>query len=207
MTRASLKKWRLAVPVFIFLSFQSIAAENLGLPALAAPKSFESALFNLPALLTVLAYSALPLRKWTNHGYHKEIKGNIRKIIFEIIGEPDDGKTPESKIMNIFYRQIDRDKTLEVKSEIIMSNGFIWTSLADLSVISIIFSLFSFFTYYFGIFDSGQIYILFATIGIASLLLQSVVTKKHVKLSTEQLEYMRDYRSAEIKADFEKARR
>jgi|TARA_R100000501_G_C2623166_1_gene116314 hypothetical protein len=201
MTRGALKQWRLVIPVVIFFGLYGLAAKSLGFEQIAVPTSINDVFFNLPALLAVFAYNVLPLRKWTNAGHHRAVQRNVREKMAAIAGA-DIEELPQKKIMDIFYRQIDNDPTLKAKSEIIMSNGLIWTSLADLSVLSIIYAAFSILSYIVGLFQSDILFIQYAGLAIVSLLFQMVVTGRHIRLSDDQLEYMADYRSDEIISDF-----
>lgn len=201
MTRGALKQWRLVIPVVIFFGLYSWAANSLGFKEIAIPTSIDEVFFNLPALLAVLAYNVLPLRKWTNAGHHRAVQENIRKKIASIAGIENSEDLPQKRVMDTFYRQIDNDPTLKAKSEIIMSNGLIWTSLADLSVLSIIYAVFSIITYFIELFESDILFIQYAALAIISLLFQMVVTKRHIRLSDDQLEYMANFRSDEITSD------
>lgn len=201
MTRNTLKALRLITPVAIFSAYFALTAQILGFTEFRAPSTLEGIIFNLPAFLILLAYYVSPLRRLVNSGHHARIVENIRSRIVSIANLPNDKEKQHRKAMDVFWRQIDTDETLKARSEIIMTNGFIWTSLADLSVLSIGFSILLFALVFYAGGPAVPLFFGTAIISIVSLLLQRSVTKRHITLSEDQLDYIAVFRRCNVTSD------
>ena len=107
--------------------------------------------------------------------------------------------------MNVFYRQIDADKSLEARSEDIMFNGLVWTTLADAMAISIIFSISFTIVWATGILESFQLALGFLLVAGGTFVLLKLATEKHLTMSENQLEYIEEHRRQNVIEDFRRA--
>lgn len=203
MKRGTLKTIRFLAPPIIILTLYSLAAKSLGFDEIAVPQSAKDLWFNVPALIMALAYYLSPLRSWANSGHHKNVQLNIRTKLLRAGQVTDAGDISTSKVMNVFYRQIDNDESLKARSEDIMFNGAIWTTLADLVSLSSLFSLGLFIAWLVGALESFGISLGLASLAIGSAILQYLTTQKHIQMSNGQLEYIADHKREEVRADFQ----
>jgi hypothetical protein len=106
----------------------------------------------------------------------------------------------ERRLMNVFYAVVDNDKSLTEKSKRVRANGFIWSSLADLQVLGAIGAV----VYLVGaaISRSGVYLVtslcLIALVILTRLVFMPMTTKKHLRLSTEQLEMIEQQHRQEV---------
>ena len=140
MKRSTLKQLRFWAPPAIILTYTAVAARVLGFGEVALPTSIRDLAFNLPVIAMAVGYYLSPIRSWANSSNHAKITDNIKAQLLEIGGFEHSDELARSKAMNVFYRQVDADKSLESRSEDIMFNGLIWTTLAGALAISLIFS-------------------------------------------------------------------
>lgn len=203
MNRGTLKTVRFLAPPIIILTLYSMAAKTLGFSEIGLPKSAKDLWFNAPALVMALAYYLSPLRSWANGGHHKNVQLNIRTQMLRTGQVKDASEIPTKKIMNVFYRQIDNDASLKARSEDIMFNGAIWTTLADLVSLSSLFSVGLLISWLADALDSLEISLGFAVLAIGCAILQYLATQKHIQMSNGQLEYIADHKREEVRADFE----
>jgi hypothetical protein len=106
----------------------------------------------------------------------------------------------ERRLMNVFYAIVDNDKSLTEKAKRVRANGLIWSSLADLQVLGAIGGV----VYLAGaaISRSGVYALtslgLIALVALTRLSLMPMTTKKHLRLSNEQLEMIQQQHREDV---------
>jgi hypothetical protein len=107
---------------------------------LAIPQTWEEATKLLAAILLGVAYHFTGLRELSNRFYHFDINSNIVRTLTQPFAKqmPNVRQITWPQLPATFYKFVDHDETLKVKSKIIRFNGLLWTSIADLRVVSIV---------------------------------------------------------------------
>ncbi|MDN4633408.1 hypothetical protein QCD71_17935 [Sphingomonas sp. PsM26] len=205
MTSNTLKIIRLITPPLIVLILGVVFLSFFGLKIIRIPEKLEDAAFSIPTIIIALLYYITPFRSWANGAHHKHINENIRSRLVLIANLRDDPvKYSWKKVKNVFYRQIDSDGSLKKRSEDIMFNGAIWTSLADLTVISAGYSIIGLIPLFLQIRKSLLSLTVMILITVLSICLQKLVTRKHFSMGIDQLDYMEQFRRNEIISDMTK---
>ena len=200
MKRGTQQFVRFWIPPLAGIVLYSVLANIVGYTEIELPDSPNEYWFNLPLLAIAFAYYVLPFRKWANSSFHHAINENIRKRLVSIANVDDAPDTLTwDRVKNVFYNQVDNDNSLTSRSEAIRFNGTLWTSAADVTVISILFFIFSIVLWSIEI-DNAQIGMpVFGGIALLSLLVQAILTRKHMEMSNDQLDYIDQYRKNEVK--------
>lgn len=202
MQRGTLKNIRLVMPAVIIAILFFVLSRMLGFTKVKMPDNLKDALYNAPLVAIGVIYAYSPLRDLANRKFHQRVNENIRARLVRIAGLADDPNKYEWKrVKNVFYRQIDADPSLGKRSEDIMFNGVIWTSLADLSIISMMFVVFAVILWIAKFDGAAEATAVMGCICIASRLLQILSTSRHVALGNDQLDYMEQFRRDAIIAD------
>ena len=205
MKRSVLKQFRFWAPPAIIIAYTAIAARTLGFEGIAPPTSIRDLAFNLPVVAMAVGYYLSPIRSWANSSNHSKITQNIKERLLRIGGYKETDDRAKDKAMNVFYRQIDADKSLAARSEDIMFNGLVWTTLADAMAISIIFSISFTIVWATGILESFQLALGFLLVAGGTFVLLKLATEKHLTMSENQLEYIEEHRRQNVIEDFRRA--
>lgn len=159
----------------------------------------------IPLILSVF-YSVFGMRHRFYPDLFRRVDDEIERRVFELrpdhIQETDfDLYHANNVLLNIFWTQVDAEKSLEKKSLGIMQNGLIVTSLADSVAIFSMGAVFGVAYVYWKSAHSASFRIetlggsvIFATLALLSqfvLLPRSIQT--HLDLSNEQLNYIAQY--------------
>ena len=122
-------------------------------------------------------------------------------IFFEKLVKKQKKSLESINCMHCFYRCIDRDATLKVKSEIVMFNGSILCCIIDTILISFALLVLLFIDYITKIYSINYINVLHLLLAIffVSLFLLPISIATHVKLSNNQLEYIFNNKESLIK--------
>ncbi len=152
-------------------------------------------LLTIPALVLGAVYNMLNTRFFITNYSHRKIDLNITSSLLKIynkeLTQEQINFLKQKRLKHIFYKIIDNDASLTAKSQLVYSNGILWTSTADVFLISIFASLI-----YLGIgvpTKNTSIWmtgILLAGIGLLSFSLHILTIFKHFNLSNDQLEYI-----------------
>jgi hypothetical protein len=207
MGHKMLKLIRFVVPAAIILIFASMLGAITGLYALEIPDNFTSLAEtkNLVVLVLATLYYALPLRNWANKKYSDEVNENLRTGLVRIsrlTDKPD--HFTWAALRGIFYPLIDSDPSLGKKSEMVMWNGAVWTSFADLRALSLIFVVLSVIASIRvgerGIVAAG----IFIAVFVVTILLSRAITNRHMRLGDEQLEIIEHNHQGTLRTKMEK---
>jgi len=202
MEPTTLQYLRYTTPGVIFILFWTIF--------LAVPRgtfggfdlSFETLQSSIPVLITGLFYYVFPLRSWANKRFYNRVNENLRSKLVDIAGvEDNEKKLSWKRVKNSFYDLIDNDATLTTRSQRVMFNGFIWTTIADVRVFSLIFFILSAILWFSDIERSHYLLILFFLVGLISLPLSEFVTQKHIRLGDDQIEFIRGKYQTKVTAE------
>ena len=205
MKKGTLKTWRFIAPPIIFFTLLFIVSKMLEFTKVGPPINAQDAVYNVGYLALAAIYYITPLRDWANGIFHKRVNENLRFRMVMIAGlEDDPDRFPWSKVKDIFYRRIDNDTSLKERSGDIMTNGLIWTTLADVTALSVIFFL-GMIGLWTAKFDGApEAAAVMACIAVASRLMQDLVTARHIDMGNDQIRYMaqfhRDVITSELSA-------
>lgn len=190
MSRSTLHFIRFFAPAVIFLVLSYGTAKMLKLTTADVPVSVNDLGYNLSYLIVATIYQYLPLRKWAYDPFVNNVDERIRARMVAIAGFADDKeKYSEKRVLNAFYALVDNDKSLEKRSEDILFNGALMTSLADLTAISTLFLVGTLIAALCGV-DTGRAVVLLCGLFTVSNLMQWAAECKHVELGTSQLDYI-----------------
>ncbi len=202
MTRSTLKIVRFIAPAIIIAVFVFFLGRLLGYTSLKMPTDLKDAMYNIPLLIVAIVYYASPIRSFANSRFHQRVNENIRIRMVAIAGVTDrPDRYTWNKIKNIFYNIIDHDESLTKRSETIMFNGAIWTTLADVTALSALFALLSALFCALGFQGALTALAAFVLLALLSLALQFAVTKKHVNMGDDQLDQIEQYHKAQVVTD------
>ncbi len=198
MEKETLKKWRLLIPgIIIMLVIIPGLTRNIK-----ELKNIDSIFSNFKwsdlfylGLVVVLGaiYYLLNIRWLLWKHYNKKVQENIKDNIINECGLKMSGNIwiqlyNNESIMNLFYEFIDNDESLKEKAKDVRFNGLIWSSSFDLAIISfcgsIVYSVLSWM-----LSKSHYLYISVILIWafLISIMFSSILTKRHIKISNEQL--------------------
>lgn len=168
------------------------------------PKSFEEGSKLLASILLGLIYSFSPFRAWSNSKFHYDVNDNIvKRLTAPFVSDNEKlANLGWQDIRNTFYRIVDNDETLKMKSKLVMFNGYIWTSVADLRAVAVlgilIFVLSALCSKFVGLGTFSETRVVFPVFVLLVLFAISIpasrlVTKRHKSLSDEQCEFMLEH--------------
>lgn len=201
MKKETLKVLRIIVPgVIIFIFFLPLTQGDFDFSALI------SSLISLKGLLSPIVicglgglYNIINLRKWFVADSHLLIHDNIKSKLLSpfsddhLIAGSSERLREGRNLLHVFYYFVDRDPSLKEKAKNIYFNGLLWSSTADIMALSCMFMA----SYLIGyLFLNRDHYLIGALVlGLlclfASWALMPIVTKKHIALSDEQLDYIK----------------
>lgn len=203
MARQSLKwlRWFAPGALFYLLTLPLVPALPTGLTFSA---TLDFPLFQLPiaALIFAALYDVAGARLHSNAKFHSRIKINIEDQLWNIARSPAARPSAWTDRMarDVFYQLVDNDNSLTARSENIYFNGFLWTTSADLRAVSVLIFLFG----------AGMalaapsndavrdgLLINAAAFGL-SFLISEVLTRRHIALGNEQLEYIETHLKSEL---------
>jgi len=157
-------------------------------------------------------YRILDLRRFASRKSLRRVNNNIKdklldpclkdSLISAAAGNLREGRA----LMHVFYKFIDRDPTLQEKAKRVRFNGLFWSSVADLTTIGAFGAL----TYWFAFMFTDRFHHLVMELGlgfvflVAHFLLMPLVTRHHLDLSNEQLEFIVQNSRSELCADIRK---
>lgn len=205
MNRQLLKWLRWLTPGILFLFLTLYLA-----PALPSWSSYNLSLdfplFELPvaALIFAAFYDVTGMRLHSNARFHSRVKANIEDRLWKIARSPAPRPSAWSDRVarDVFYQLVDNDKSLTARSENIYFNGFLWTTSADVRAISLLISVLA-----LGMLiadPSNSIVIgticINATAFILSFILSEIITRRHISLSDEQIDYIETHFKNELSA-------
>ncbi len=100
----------------------------------------------------------------------------------------------------LFFSLVDQDESLKNKASLAYSNGAIWTSFADSTILAILFLLISMLMHWLGSVDAFIAAVIFMLIACFSIIGSVVCTNKQIEIGAEQLEVI----ELKYKTDVEK---
>lgn len=203
MKRETLKKFRVITPalmlLFILLPILPILNSNSFINEIADHAS-KFVYISIVVVIGIL-YNTSNFRSYFNSKFHRLVKINIReKLWLAARPSPVPDEWDERKWRDTFYRLIDNDSTLTARSEIIYHNGALWTACADAKVIGIFGFFISICILISGLFTINAACIMLLSILLLCLgyLLANPITKNHIKLSSEQIEYIEFHKKEDL---------
>lgn len=210
MELVTLKSLRFITPGILLYGLLVILCFTTTWCELAMPKSIEEISKLIASILLGLLYSFLPFRKWSNSKFHIDVNDNIvARLTKPFLSENEKlAHLGWNDVKNIFYRHVDNDETLKMKSKLVMFNGYIWTSVADLRAVSVIgiliFALSALCSKYVGIgtFEETRVVVpivLLLVLFVISIPASLLVTKRHTELSDEQCDFMLEHYEDELR--------
>lgn len=195
-----LKLVRFIVPAALILLFTKLLGFLTGWWTTALP-DFEKSQYLPIVVIPAVIYYITPLRRWTNAPHHTRISERLRSGLIQIAGYPDrKDRYTWKKLRPLFFSLVDQDESLKQKASLAYTNGAIWTSFADSTVLAILFFLASMLFYWLGVdaaFLAGMVFLIIAAVSLAGSL---VCTSKQIDIGAEQLEVI-DFK---YKSDVEK---
>lgn len=203
MTRQTLKWLRWLAPGALFYLLTLCLV-----PAIPDWLSFNVTLnfplFELPIAALIFAgiYDVAGARLHSNAKFHSRIKTNIEDRLWEIARAPAARPSTWTDRMarDVFYQLVDNDKSLTARSENIYFNGFLWTTSADLRAVSLlVFMLSAGMALAAPSNDAVRTGLLInaAAFGL-SFLVSEALTRRHIAMGNEQLEYIETHLKSEL---------
>lgn len=109
-------------------------------------------------------------------------------------------------LLDCFYKLIDNNETLKEKAKNVHYNGLIWSSVADTSALSAVAVLLYFCVWIVSTTTAYLIWFLifFVLHLLSSRILMPVITRKHIEVSNDQLEFIKLHLKDELQAELEK---
>ena len=202
MSRGTLKTMRFIIPAILCAVLFGLMSQMLGFTKFQIPTSFKDAIYNAPLVAIAVFYGYSPFRSLANGRFYDRVNENIRTQMVRISGLPDDlNRFRWDRVKDVFYRRVDSDESLKKRSEDIMANGLIWTSLADLTILSALFALASGIFWFLGFKGGAEATAVMALTSVASRLMQDVSTRRHIDLGNDQLKYIAQYQHDAVKQE------
>ncbi len=155
-------------------------------------------------------YNSLRWRKFLFNPYLIKVQENINTRLISIIEKretlsySDKRNFIESKKgMNLFYKIVDSDPSLTVKSELVKHNGALWSSLTDIVILSTVFLILEFGKYIIYM-DNYYLSVSGLLLGvcIVASILNHVTVNHHISLSNEQLDIIEQQFSHKLYDEF-----
>lgn len=203
MDRKTLKFLRLVMPGLIAMLLLLPVKDQLSL-FYESELPFELGLLEVPLFAFVVGaiYYVLGLRGQFNFQFHQKVKSNIKDRLWTAARTTSaPSEWDDKKARDIFYRLIDNDNTLTARSEIIYFNGLIWTSIADARALGTILSAVAVGMLLIDSSSVNALVLLVVNVAavVVSFPLSYLVTKHHIKLGDEQLDYI----GSQLKGDLD----
>lgn len=207
MSLGTLKWLRLITPGVLIILFASLCGWISGLwaPFLALNSDLKRLAYSLPVLLLGVVYYILEFRIQANKKYFDKVSENIRINLLRIAGFPDDQRRYTwQRLRGIFYGIVDTDPSLKIKSELAYSNGYIWTTVADVRALSAVFAIASVMVFALTFVASGSLRPLWSILFFAILYLvtfpaSAALTRRHTDIGDEQIEIIEHKHLAELR--------
>jgi hypothetical protein len=194
-----LKIVRFIAPAIIIAVFAFLLGQLLGYTSIRMPSDLKDAMYNIPLLGIAVVYYVSPLRHFANSRFYRRVNENIRSRMVAIAGVADKpDKFTWTKVKNIFYNIIDHDESLTKRSESILFNGAIWTTVADVTALSVLFALLSALLWWLGFDGAPTTFVLFVLLALFSTALQVAVTRKHISMGDDQLGQIEQYHKSQV---------
>lgn len=214
VTLDTLSKWRILAPIAI-----CSAATTPGIFFFPIPQSSRETVlhFALPVVagLAGMLYAALGLRDWLwREEKNRWVGQQIRQEFLKMI-PADLGVTPEERVRldkeeihneltGMFWEAIDGYPELAAQKQFFYKNGFLYTSSIDAALILPLIA-----ALYYGLFllGFGRIHTFFATVcllvaWVACVLAIPSCRRRHLRLSSEQLDLIRRRRREFVEGRF-----
>lgn len=206
----NLKRLRTYAPGFLIVGYFSLPIlfirDGYGIPNMMPVIKYAGSAGI--ALFIGLIYYSSGLRDVVVRPQMTTIQKNIKDRLFSFL--PPSDQTPENRnvlykdryLMGVFYKTIDGDKTLTIKSTIVMQNGAALTLVADVALIGFFGSMWTFVVAIFmgtsGLYAVAIIELILSFTLLAFFLPKIVNT--HLELSNEQLDLIEGEYSSGIRA-------
>lgn len=188
MTIEYLKLVRFLIPAALILVFGKLLGFFTGWWTASLP-DFEKAQYFPSVVIPAAIYYVTPLRRWTNALHHSRITEALRTGLVRMTGYEDRQDRYTWKALRpLFFSLVDQDESLKKKASLAYSNGAIWTSFADSTILAILFSLISMLMYWLGSVDAFIAAVIFMIIACFSIIGSLVCTNKQIEIGAEQLE-------------------
>lgn len=204
MTKERLKLFRLLIPgILIFIVLYPFMQGGLALDGLLKIDTAHAAYVLLVLVLGGI-YRTLGIRGLLFKDKLDDVHENLKKgLIAPFLGELDTPclqKIPAEEFLKVFYYFVDKDSSLQAKTQDVYENGLLWSSYADLGVISAIGFIFYTIAYAVsGIEDYFFFTVMLISIHVISWPLIKKSVGKHKKLSDEQLKFITFHYQSELK--------
>lgn len=217
VSQSTLKWLRLVVPgIFMLFALTPLFRGTGDLSALARSfLSLETLRNSVPVVLLGALYIIFNLRRFAWRESHRKINDNIKDRLLApclhdaLIEGANDSLRTGNALMHVFYKLVDRDPSLTEKANRVRFNGLLWSTVADLTTVGTLGALLYLFA--FAITDEFHQLLMFALLALVALLahfiLMPVVTRRHIELSDDQLEFIVQHYRADLCADIRDAAR
>jgi hypothetical protein len=148
-------------------------------------------------------YYQLNFQRILTYPSHYLIRRNILQKLVKISTlQLSENKTEKlwkkDRFMHVFYKLIDNDESLKRKGANVYFNGIFWTSTADSFLINLCFYI-VYKLFYFDLPKSAELTTLLGLLCLLSLALHIISVIKHIKLSNDQLDYIKTHNSLDVK--------
>lgn len=201
MTPNALNLLRFWFPALGAVFLYSILAICTGFTEIKIPHDMKDWALTPPLAFVAVVFYLTPLRRWESQYFYRNINENIRARLVEISDLNDDkDRFTWKNLKPIFYEIIDNDKSLSGKSQVIMFNGFLWSSAADMVVLSILFSIIALLLNILGFEGAVRAFTAYTGISVLALFLQISLTGKHMQLGNDQLDHMEQLHRDKIRS-------
>ncbi len=205
MNLETLKTWRFILPGVIAISYGALLGYLTQLWTISLPK-ISDAIFATIYVVPAALYYITPARSWLNRPHHRKITEYISSEMKRIGGYPASGTTWK-QLRPLFFKLVDEDKSLTQKSKLAYSNGLIWTTFADSTVLAIFASISAFVAALaFQINGGYPVAGLFVLIAFFSICGSVVTTRNQIAIAEEQLEIIEMEYSDAVKQRIESLR-
>lgn len=201
MSMETLKTLRIIIPgmMFLLVSLPLFFPEQLDTETILGFLGDVKGLAQI-TIVAVLGslYYVLDVREQVLRDYRRKTEDNIQtKLLgfFEddlVISNASEKLKEGELLFDVFYEIIDNDKSLTQRANIVRLNGLIWSSSADLAIISLlaadIYGIAYIFTH-----KQNFLYLLGVLIVvylISRFLLLRLLTKKQIKLTQRQFDFI-----------------
>ncbi len=208
MSQETLQKLRLLVPgILLFILIPPLFLKTLDVPSfLKTFASLQVLSDSAAAIVLGSLYIILDIRRFAWRKPVNLINDNIKDFLLIACDQDPAVSAAAARLregrtlMNVFYRFIDRDASLQEKAKRVRFNGLLWSSVADLITIAALGIL----AYLVAFAVSQRTYqlalagVLTLVLVIGRFLLMPAVTQRHMQLSNDQLEFMRQNYRTEV---------
>jgi hypothetical protein len=214
MEQDLLKKLRIIVPgcIILFALLSVIVAKITVKDLFSTIAIVDIVYFTLIVFALGAIYHLFNIRSHFNRSSIERIDSNIKSSLLEPfrndheISNKSETLKKGRTLMSIFYQIVDNDNSLTAKAKNVRFNGIFLSSVADLIFISFLAIVMHFVCY--EIWKSNyNLALIFVWLGIYILayVLLPKVTKRHIDLSNEQLDFIRTHYSDKLKEKIKEA--